>query len=111
VVTKRKKPDADARSAAARVMGSASSERKTRAVRENAKLGGRPLTLKDELETVGSLAEEETFHGVLAIGTKVRRIQRAETKYRSVWMFQARVEAGWVDQLSWVEPGTKGKRP
>ena len=43
-------PDPDARSEAARLLGTIRSERKANAVRENARLGGRPkgMTLTDE---------------------------------------------------------------
>ncbi len=99
--------------AAARALGSARTPRKAASSRENGKRGaahgvkgGRPLSLRANLEAVGihGTTGQATEIGTLPAGTSVRRIERSESEDGPVWTFQARGPAGWFDQRSYSEP-------
>ena len=89
---------------AARALRAIPSGARSEQSRENGRRGGRPLTLKVDLPTVEHFAGRDSSEGVLAAGTRLRRIERSETEDGPVWSFWAKGPGGWIEQRAYAEP-------
>jgi hypothetical protein len=92
--------------------GSVKSTAKTATARENGKKGGRPrIVLSAPCWAVGINARtgQAIDEGLLAIGTRLRRLSKGQTEVGPRWTFEASTDEGrsWFKQESFEAPKTK----